>query len=126
MGLVITIPGALILHLCPNVTLLCYSRNRYDINFKKHLSRSKNELQTYPFLHGKKTALFGQKWRISAPGIVINNPKIIDLFSYKFYVGPHKDGFGIVNYNPRRTYCPLVPKQYTLRAAKGSLMSPTK
>ena len=64
-------------------------------------------------LHGKKTVLFGQKWRISAPGIVINNPKIIDLFSYKFYVGPHKGGFGIVNYNPRRTYCPLVPKQYT-------------
>ena len=52
--------------------------------------------------------------------IVINNPEIIDLFSYKFYVGPHKDGFGIVNYNPRRTYCPLVPKQYTFNATKGS------
>ena len=73
------------------------------------------------FLHGKKSVLLGQKWRISAPGIVINNPKIIDLFSYKFYVGPHKGEFGIINYNPRRTYCPLVPKQYTLRgAAKGS------
>ena len=77
--------------------------------------------KTYLFLHEKKSVLFGQKWRISAPGIVINNPKIIDLFSYKFYVGPHKGGFGIVNYNPRRTYCPLVPKQYTLRAAKGRL-----
>ena len=44
---------------------------------------------TYPFLHGKKTVLFGQKRRISAPGIVINNPKIINLFSYKFYEGPH-------------------------------------
>ena len=77
---------------------------------------------SYLFRHGKKSVPFGRKWRISAPGIVINNPKIIDLFSYKFYVGPHKGGFGIVNYNPRRTYCPLVPKQYTLRAAKGSLM----
>ena len=81
-----------------------------------------SDMRSYPFLLGKKTVLFGQKWRISAPGIVINNPKIIDLFSYKFYGGPHKGGFGIVNYNPRRTYCPLVPKQYTLRAAKGSLM----
>ena len=32
----------------------------------------------------------------------------------------NQDGFGIVNYNPKRTYCPLVPKQYTLRATKGS------
>ena len=24
---------------------------------------------------------------------------------------PHKGGYGIVNYNPRRTYCPLVPKR---------------
>ena len=56
----------------------------------------------------KKTVLFAQKWRISAPGVVINNPKIIDLFSYKFYVGPHKGGFGIVNHNPRRTYCTLL------------------
>ena len=75
---------------------------------------------SYPFLHGKKTVLFGQKWRISAPGIVINNPKIIDLFSYKFYVGPHKGRFWIVNYNTRCTYCPLVPKQYTFNATKGS------
>ena len=69
-----------------------------------------------------KSVPFGQKWRISAPGIVINNPKIIDLFSHKFYVGPgpHKGGFGIVNYNPRRTYCPLVPKQYTFSATKVS------
>ena len=74
----------------------------------------------YLFLHGKKSVLFGQKWRISAPGIVINNPKIIDLFRTKFYAGPHKGGFGIVNYNPRCTYCPLVPKQYTFNATKGS------
>ena len=77
-------------------------------------------LEAHLFLHGKKSVLFGQKWRISAPGIIINNPKIIDLFSYKFYVGPHKGGFGIINYNTRHPYCPLVPKQYTLRAAKGS------
>ena len=24
---------------------------------------------------------------------------------------PHKGGYEIVNYNPRRTYCPLVPKK---------------
>ena len=68
---------------------------------------------TYLFRHGNKSAPFGHKWRISAPRIVINNPKIIDLFSYKFYVGPHKGGFGIVNYNSIRTYCPLVPKHFT-------------
>ena len=59
--------------------------------------------------------------RVCAPGILINNPKIIDLFSFKFYGGPHKGGFGIVDYNPRRSYYPLVPKQYTFNAAKGSL-----
>ena len=52
--------------------------------------------------------------------IVINNPQIIDLFSCKFYVGPHKGRFGIVYYNPRRSLCPLVPKQYTFSATKGS------
>ena len=31
-----------------------------------------------------------------------------------------KGGFGIVNYNPMRTYCPLVLKQYTFSATKGS------
>ena len=67
-----------------------------------------------------KSVLFGHMWKMSAAGIVINNPKIIDLFSYKFYVGTHKGGFGIVNYNLRRTYCPLVPKQYTFSATKGS------
>ena len=57
--------------------------------------------EAYLFRHWKKSVPFGRKWRISAPGIVINIPKIIDLFSYKFYVGPHKGGFGFVNYNPR-------------------------
>ena len=54
----------------------------------------------------------------SVPGIVTNKPKIIDLF----YVGPPKGRFGIINYNSthRRTYCPLVPKQYTFSATKGS------
>ena len=28
---------------------------------------------------------FWLKWRISAPGIVFNNPGIIDLFDYKIY-----------------------------------------
>ena len=45
---------------------------------------------------------------------IINNPKIIDLFSYKFYGGPHKGEFRIVNYNPRRIYCSLVPAIYLL------------
>ena len=62
---------------------------------------------------------------MSAPGIVINNPNIIDLFSYKFYGDPHKGAFGIVYYNPRRTYCPLVPKQYTFNATKGSIQIET-
>ena len=75
---------------------------------------------SYLFRHGKKNVPSGHKWRISAHGVVINNPKIIDLFSYKFYVGPYKGGFGIVNYNPRCAYCPLVPKQYTFSATKGS------
>ena len=80
------------------------------------------QFKSYLFRHGKKSVPlpFGHKWRISAPGIIINNPKIIDLFSYKFYVGLHKGGFGIVNYNPRRTYCPRVPNQYTFSATKGS------
>ena len=51
---------------------------------------------------------------------VTYNPKIIDLFSYKFYGGPHKGEFGIVNYNPRRTYGSLVSKQHTFNATKGS------
>ena len=64
--------------------------------------------------------LFGQKWRISASGIVINNPKIIDLLYNKFYGGPQKDAVGIFNYNPIRTYSTLVPKQYTFNTTKGS------
>ena len=35
-------------------------------------------------------------------------------------MGPHKCGFGIVNYNPRRTFCPLVPKQNTFSTTKVS------
>ena len=76
-------------------------------------------IKAYLFRHGKKSVLCGNKWRISAPGIVINNPKIIELFSYNFYVGPHKGGFGIVNYNPSCTYCPLAPKQHIFSATKG-------
>ena len=53
--------------------------------------------------------------------IVSNNPKIIDLFSYKVYGGPHKGRFEIVNHNPRCTYCQLVPKQYTLTLLKVHL-----
>ena len=51
---------------------------------------------SYLYRHGKKSVPFGHKWRISAPGIFINNPKMIDLFDNKFYVGPLKGGFGIV------------------------------
>ena len=82
----------------------------------------KKLLKPYLFRHGKKSVPFGLNWRVSAPGsgIVINDPKI-DLFSYKFYVGPHKGAFGIVNNNNRRTYCPLMPKQYTFSVTKGSV-----
>ena len=77
-------------------------------------------MESYPFRKSHKSVLFGQKWRIRAPGIVSNNLKIIDLFCYKFYGGPHKGASGIVNYIPRHTYWPLVPKQYTFIATKGS------
>ena len=50
-------------------------------------------MESYPYRKSHKSVLFGQKWRISAPGIVINNPKMIDLFSYKFYGDPHKGGW---------------------------------
>ena len=80
-------------------------------------------MNAYLFLQSHRSVLFGQKWNISASWIVINNLEIIDLFSYKFYGGPHKCAFGIVNYNPIRTYCPLVPKQYTFNAIKGSPQS---
>ena len=33
---------------------------------------------------------------------------------------PHKGGYGIVNYNPRRTFCPLVPKRDTFYLTDGS------
>ena len=88
----------------------------YD-SFYLYFLRSSN---TYLFLHREEKCTIWAEWKISAAEIVINDPKIIDLFSYKFYVGPHKCGFGIVNYNPRHTYCPLVPKQYTFSATKGS------
>ena len=61
-------------------------------------------------------------WRISAPGITFNNPGIIDLFSYKAYVGPHKGGYRIVNCNPRCIYYPLVPKRDTFYVTDGSPM----
>ena len=67
-----------------------------------------------------KNVLFGHKWRISAPGITINNPGIIDLFSYKVYEGPHNGGYGIVNCNPRCTYYTLVLKQDTFYVTDGS------
>ena len=64
-------------------------------------------MHSYLFRHGKTRVPFGQKWKISAPGTVINNPKIIDLFRYKFYVGPYKGVF--------------VPKQYTFSLLKVHL-----
>ena len=75
---------------------------------------------SYLFRHGKKSIPFAHKWRINELGIVINNPKIMYLLSYKFYVGSHIGRFGIVNYNPRHTYYSLVPKQYTFSATEGS------
>ena len=62
------------------------------------------------------------------PGITFNNPGIIDLFSYTVYGGPHKGGYGIVNCNPRCsycTYCPLVLKQDTFHVTDGSPMIAT-
>ena len=68
-----------------------------------------------------KSVLFGHKWSITASGIAMNNPKIIDLFSYKVY--DFKNGYGIVNYNhynPRCIYSPLVPKRDAFYVADGS------
>ena len=70
------------------------------------------QVTPYLFRYWKKSVPFLHTRRISAPGIVINNPKIIDFYGFKFYVGPHKGGFGIVNNNHRRTYCPILPKIY--------------
>ena len=58
---------------------------------------------------------------IGAPGIVIDNLKIIHLSSYKFYVGSHKVGFGIVNYNPRRTHVLLCQNSTLLALLKVHL-----
>ena len=53
-------------------------------NDKFRINWCKNYVsESYLFLHGKKSVLFGHKSRISAPGIVINNPRIMDLLSYK-------------------------------------------
>ena len=54
-------------------------------------------------------------------GIVINNPKIIDLFSFKFYVGPHKGGFGSVNYNPKCKFVTYRCKKWTLDFSDGTV-----
>ena len=35
------------------------------------------------------------------------------------YGGPHNGGYGIVNCNPRCTYCPLVPKRNTFHLTDG-------
>ena len=50
---------------------------------------------------------------MSEQGIGMNNPGIIDLFSYKVFGGLHKGGYGIVNYNPRCAYYPVVPKRHS-------------
>ena len=73
-----------------------------NINPQIPFSKVKSS-KSYLFRHGKKSVPYGHKWRISAPEIEINNPKIIDLFSCKFYDSPHKGRFGIVYYNPRHT-----------------------
>ena len=41
------------------------------------------QMVSYLFRYGNKSVLFGNKWRIGAPGIVNNNTKIID-FKWRF------------------------------------------
>ena len=74
-------------------------------------------LNSYLFRHGKKSVPFGHKWRISAPGIVIINPKIMHLFGYKFLIRVDS-GISVIIIGC--TYCPLVLKQYTFSATRGS------
>ena len=46
-----------------------------------------------------------------------------NIKTMEVYGGPHKaGGFGIVNCNPRCTYCPLVPKRDTFYVTGGSPM----
>ena len=44
------------------------------------------------------------------------------FFSYKGYGGHRKGGYGIVNCNPRCTYCPNEPKMDTFYFTYGSPM----
>ena len=44
-----------------------------------HWQNGDGQYRAYLFRHGKKSVPFEHK-RISAPGIIINNPKIIDLY----------------------------------------------
>ena len=80
-----------------------------------------------------KTLVFasGGDWRqiIGEPSVWVqvdnkctrfNNHRIIDLFRCKVYGGPRKGDSGIVNCNPRCTYCLLVPKQDTFYVTDGS------
>ena len=50
------------------------------------------------FRQSHKSALFGQKWKMIVPGIVINNPKIIELCSFMEVL--IRVDSGIVDYNP--------------------------
>ena len=55
-----------------------------------------------------KTVPFGHKWRISAPGIAINNPRIIHLFVLQCLWMSSQGGNGIVKYKAHLlcTMCP--------------------
>ena len=69
-----------------------------------------------------KVSRFWHKWRISAPDIVFlqsRNYRFVQLQdSWRYLI--ICIGNEIVNYNPRCTYCPLVPKRDTFYATDGT------
>ena len=59
-------------------------------------------------------------------GIVINSPKIIDLFSYKFYGGPHNDDLGLLIIIPGTLIAHLCQNSTPLMLLKVHLSSTLK
>ena len=54
----------------------------------------------WTFSSAKSILLFWHKWTISAPGIIINNPKFTLMRTYIKHVIKQTYNFGIVNFNP--------------------------
>ena len=53
-------------------------------------------------------------------GLQLTIPELWICLVTRFLEIPHKGGYGIVNYNHRRTCFPLVPKRDTFYVTDGS------